>query len=308
MSEQHVESRYGRRDVLTATCATTLAGLAFGTKMVTAEGTTVGSPRSLLHRSGAPDIAYDDLGSDDTALLFTPGWCVGRRVFASLPARCSEQHRVLALDWRGHGESGRARGDFGDVELVEDAIDLIRATRAKRVIPVALAHSGWIALELRRRMGSLIDRIVLIDWIVADAPPPFIAVLGALQDPKRWRAARDQLFAMWVQGVGQPDLERFIYTDMGSYDFDMWSRAGREISRAYTQYGSPLKAMAAIEPALPVLHLYAQPDEPGFLMAQQSYSDAHPWYHVHKLAARSHFPMFEVPTDMAVAIKGFARR
>jgi pimeloyl-ACP methyl ester carboxylesterase len=189
---------------------------------------------------------------------------------------------------------------------VDDAVDLIRATGLRRVIPVALAHSGWIALELRRRMEAVIDKIVLIDWMVADPPAPFLATLGALQDPKRWREARDQLFEMWVRGVGRPDLERFIYGDMGSYDFTMWSRAGREISRAYARYGSPLKAMAAFEPVVPVLHLYAQPDDPEFLIAQKSYSDVHPWFYVHKLQARSHFPMFEVPSEIAIAINDFA--
>jgi len=306
MSNHNSEARYRRRDVLATACAATVAGVPSGTKLDKAVAATASGPRRILHRSSAPDLAYDDLGAGDSALLFTPGWCVGRRVFASLPARCCEQRRVLALDWRGHGDSGAVPGDFGDTELVNDAVDLIRATGLRRVIPVALAHSGWIALELRRRMGAVVDRIVLIDWIVADPPAPFLAALDALQDPKRWREARDQLFAMWVRGVGRPDLERFIYGDMGSYEFDMWSRAGREISRAYAQFGSPLNAMAAFEPVVPVLHLYAQPEDPGYLMAQQSYADAHPWFHVHRLRAQSHFPMFEVPSDLAIAINNFA--
>jgi pimeloyl-ACP methyl ester carboxylesterase len=147
--------------------------------------------------------------------------------------------------------------------------------------------------------------IVLLDWLVAEPPPPFLSALRALQHEHEWEAARDGLFAMWTHGVGEPKLERFIASDMGAYHFDMWSRAGREVERAYTTFGSPLQALAAM-PASAVLHLYAQPDDPGFLAVQQDYSRTHSWFRVHKLAARSHFPMFEVPDEMARIIGEFA--
>jgi hypothetical protein len=54
-----------------------------------------------------------------------------------------------------------------------------------------------------------------------------------------------------------------------------------------------------------VLHLYAQPDEPGYLAAQRTFADSHPWYSVLRLDARSHFPMFEVPQEMSAEIEQF---
>jgi len=92
---------------------------------------------------------------------------------------------------------------------------------------------------------------------------------------------------------------------MGSYGFDMWARAGREIAAAYAREGNPLQALAALNPPVPVLHLYAQPDDPGYLQAQHAFAASYPWFHVQKLAAHSHFPMFEVPEAMAQAIEEF---
>lgn len=93
---------------------------------------------------------------------------------------------------------------------------------------------------------------------------------------------------------------------MGSYSFDMWSQAAREISRSYSQWGSLLQALAGLQlPTLPILHLYAQPDEAGFLAAQQAFAAEHPWFQVQKLGAQSHFPMFEVPADIVQAIARF---
>lgn len=93
--------------------------------------------------------------------------------------------------------------------------------------------------------------------------------------------------------------------DMGSYPFEMWARAGREISAAYAKAGSPLQALANLDPRVPALHLYAQPNDPAYLAAQQSFSIAHPWFQASRLEARSHFPMYEVADEMALAIGKF---
>ena len=283
------------------------AGLVADARAAAGGSTDTGRGSRRLDRGARPPIAYDDLGSGDTALLFLPGWCVSRRVFQSLPERCAERHRVLSLDWRGHGESGVVNGEFGRADLVEDAIDVLRAAGVRRFVPVALAHSGWVALDLCRQFGSMVAGVVLVDWLVLEAPPPFLEALRALQQPTRWSTARDQLFSLWTQGIGQPYLEQFIRGDMGRYDYEMWARAGREIESAYARYQSPLAAFAAYGGGVPVEHLFGQPDAPEYLATQVVFAVANPWFRVHRLQARSHFPMFEVPEEMADDIDSFVR-
>lgn len=67
-------------------------------------------------------IAYDDRGSGEPALLLLPGWCGPRTLFDPATARLESSFRTLAVDWRGHGDSKSAAGDFGFADLVEDAI------------------------------------------------------------------------------------------------------------------------------------------------------------------------------------------
>jgi pimeloyl-ACP methyl ester carboxylesterase len=251
-------------------------------------------------------ISYDDRGQGEPVLLFMPGWCGSRKVFDELAPRCAVRRRTLTLDWRGHGQSERPADDFGASDLANDALAVIQASRAQQVVPVALSHAGWVAIELRRRLGHRIRKLVLLDWIVLDAPPPFLAALRSLQDPAQWQQTREQLFSMWLHGLALPKLAHYVREDMGSYPFEMWARAGREIGEAYAKAGSPLQALATLDAAVPVLHLYAQPDDPGYLAAQQSFAAAHRWFQVSKLEARSHFPMYEVPDEMAKAIETFA--
>ena len=96
-------------------------------------------------------IYYDDRGKDEPVLLCLTGWCVHHTIFLPLAERLSAQHRVLAMDWRGHGKSQASAQDFGYVEMLADAISVIEASGAKSVIPIAQAHGGWVAVELRRR-------------------------------------------------------------------------------------------------------------------------------------------------------------
>jgi pimeloyl-ACP methyl ester carboxylesterase len=250
-------------------------------------------------------IMYDDMGQGEPALLFTPGWCASRSMYRRLMSLCSAHRRTVTLDWVGHGDSEKPKEDFGASSLVADALAVIEASGVQQFVPVTNAHSGWIAIELRRQLGERIPKIIFLDWIILQAPEPFLNILQSLQDEQQWQEARERLFSTWLAGVDNADVHQFVRGTMGSYGFDMWSRSGREIARAYAQAGSPLQELTTLHPPVPALHLYTQPDDPAYLAAQQAFAEAHPWFKVQKLAAPSHFPMVEVPEQVALAIEDF---
>ena len=254
-------------------------------------------------------IAFDDTGPKDMespAFLLLPGWCTSRSVFRELAAELSKQRRTLTVDWAGHGDSGTPTTDFGASDLVAQAEAVIVASGVARVIPVTISHAGWVALALRQKLGARVAKIALLDWIVSDAPPPFLEVLQGMQSPG-WRQAVEMIFGMWLHGVTSERVIRFVKDEMGAYDGSMWARAAREISAAYAREGSPLAAYARLEgEPVPTLHLYAQPDDPGYLAFQQSFSASHPWYRAVKLAVNSHFPLLECPEQMAAELLRFA--
>jgi len=251
-------------------------------------------------------INYDGSGQGEPALLFMPGWWCSREMFARLLPLCASRRRALALDWRSHGQSeSPEEGDFGIKDMVGDALAVIEASGAQRVVPVAQAHANWMALELRRRLAERIPGVVSLSWLVLDPPPAFLGALEAAQDPKRWEQAREGLFSTWLKGVDDAEVIRFVREDMGSYGFEMVSRAGREVSAAYAREGNPLRALASLDPPVPWMHLYAQPPDPGYLAAQEAFAEEHPWFSVRKVEAHSHFPSIEVPDKVAAAIESF---
>lgn len=256
-------------------------------------------------RCGSVPIDYADSGRGEPALLFLPGWCATREGFGQVPDLAAKHRRCLSLDWRGHGKSGAPAGDFGSQGLVDDALAVIAASGAQNVIPVALAHAGWVAIELRRRLRDRVPKLVLVDWFVLDAPAPFASALRNLQDPIHWEETRNRLFSSWLEGVANQEIIDFVRLRMGTFAADMWGRAGREVSAAYKKHFSPLRALERLKPPVPVMHIYAQPADPAYYQAQESFSESHPWFSVIRVNAISHFPTMEVPEEVAEAIEKF---
>jgi pimeloyl-ACP methyl ester carboxylesterase len=251
--------------------------------------------------------SYDDVGSSEPALLLLPGWCADRSVYLDMVRHLASRFRVLALDWRGHGRSPEVPGEFGEAELLEDALAVIEQSGVRSVILVAQAHAGWVAIALRRRLGLKVRGLVLLEWLVLGAPPTFLAALSSMQSPAHWRDAVDRIFERWLAGSNDPRLTNFVRGRMGAHGYPMWARAARAIQTAYAREGSPLAALGRLTPPVPVLHLYAQPRTPDFLVAQQGFARSHDWFQVELLEARSHFPMFEVPEVMARMIGQFVQ-
>lgn len=254
-------------------------------------------------------IYYDDRGKGEPVLLCLPGWCVHHTIFVPLAERLSAQHRVLAMDWRGHGQSQACDQEFGYAEMVADVLSVIQASGAQSVIPVAQAHGGWAAIALRRRLGQLVPKMVSISWnpiFTSGNPfaPSFLRAREALQDHARCRETLEQMLTMWLSGA-PASVQTHIRNEMESHGFEDWARAGREISAMYAHEGDPLQALSQLSPPVPVLHVYAEPRTPEYLLAQESFARDHSWFAVRRLESVSHFPTIEVPDEIAGVIREF---
>jgi hypothetical protein len=167
-----------------------------------------------------------------------------------------------------------------------------------------------VAIEVRRRLGEKVPKMIASSWPVISArgnplAPRFLAAMEALQDEVRWREAAENVVTMFVGGAPASVQTQIRNQMLMSHGFEMWSRAGREISAMFGQEGDPLTALSKLSPPMPVLHVYAQPAAPEYLSTQESFAREHPWFHVRRLEAASQFPTLEVPDETASVIKEF---
>ena len=249
-------------------------------------------------------ISYDDLGAGDPALLFATGWCSNKERWSTVARLCAAKRRVLSTEWRGHGSSDPAVGEFGLEEMVSDLLAVADAAGVEQFVPCAASHSGFVAIEMCRRFPERVPMLVHVDWYVIPPPPPYRAVLEQLTSPDDWPSARDKLFEIWRAGVESPAIDDALGA-MKQHGADMWMRSGREIMAGYDRVGSPTAAWASIDPPVPVLHLYGQPADPAFLAAQHAFAEEHPWFTVQKLPGVTHFAMVETPELVSDAIDEF---
>jgi pimeloyl-ACP methyl ester carboxylesterase len=255
-------------------------------------------------------IYYDDRGMGEPVILCLPGFTNDHTIFAPLVERLSADYRVLAMNLRGHGKSQASDRDFGFAEMAGDAIAVIEDSGAHSVIPYAQGQLPWVAIELRKRLGERVPKMVASSWPAITTrgnplAPRFLAAMEAVQDEARSRETAEKVVTMFVSGAPASVQEQIRNQMLESHGYEMWGRAGREISAMFAQEGDPLRALSKLSPPVDVLHVYAQPATPEYLSAQESFAREHPWFSVRRLEAASQFPTLEVPDQTAAVVREF---
>ncbi|EKF18174.1 alpha/beta fold hydrolase [Nitratireductor pacificus] len=258
-------------------------------------------------RIGANPFTYDEAGSGDAVLLLS-GWCQDHRLFKHLAPELARTHRVIRLDWRGHGEDRSHDGDFTTADQASDIVAFVDALGLEKVVPVSTSHGGWANIEATDRLGvGRVPRSVVIDWIMVTPNESFFTMIDELQDRTNWENGRSDFFGYWIGDTDNRDIVDHVNNEMAGFDYEMWARSGREIARAYRKWGNPMARMKAIAETRPVTHIFSQPFEQEYLAAQQEFAVSNPWFQPTKLKGTTHFPTLEQPRAVADTIRAFLK-
>src|SRR5690349_9128019 len=109
-------------------------------------------------------LAFDDTGSGDPAIVFLHGWCCDRSYFAPQVDHFSAAHRVISVDQRGHGEAHPAPdSDCSIAAFAGDAAELIESLGLDRPLVVGHSLGGIISLALAASRPDLVRGVVMVD-------------------------------------------------------------------------------------------------------------------------------------------------
>jgi pimeloyl-ACP methyl ester carboxylesterase len=114
----------------------------------------------------APDgvtIVYSAAGSGEPALLFVHGGLANRSFWESELRTLAADHRVLAIDLAGHGESGSNRRRWGIPQFGQDACAVVSAERLNKVIVFGNSLGGPVAIEAALLLPGTIVGVVGVD-------------------------------------------------------------------------------------------------------------------------------------------------
>lgn len=143
-----------------------------------------------LNRNGI-NLAYQEAGSGAPPLLLVHGFCGDHTHLAPQFDYFRRNHRVIAVDRRGHGQSDKPDQAYTIEGFADDMAWLCRELGLYK--PVVIVHSmGAIGLELAARFPDLPAAIVMLD--TPFLPPPEVQVgFRQLLDGLRSPAYRDVL-------------------------------------------------------------------------------------------------------------------
>lgn len=109
-------------------------------------------------------IHYKDEGKGAPALVFLHGWCDSSDIWRETIAEFSEEHRCIAPDMRGHGQSSFA-GDhaYFPEALSSDVVALWQSLGLDQPIVVGHSFGGFLAAEIARRYPDFARAVVIVD-------------------------------------------------------------------------------------------------------------------------------------------------
>lgn len=107
-------------------------------------------------------LSYSERGSGRPAFLFVHGWACDSTVWDAQMEELSKDHRCVAVDLRGRGNSA-AVPPFGVGRALEDLAAIIKQLELAPVVVVGHSLGGIVALALNGRYPELVLGTVTID-------------------------------------------------------------------------------------------------------------------------------------------------
>ena len=132
-------------------------------------------------RDGVP-LAFDVRGAGEPTLVFLHGWACDRGYWREQLDVFAKDHRVVSLDFAGHGESGAGRRAWSIDGLASDLVMVVEALDLRRVVLVGHSMGGSVALAAAPRLRDRLVGIVGADMMhdpkmvpTADLMAPLLA-------------------------------------------------------------------------------------------------------------------------------------
>src|SRR4051812_24317928 len=132
---------------------------------------------ATLNREGV-DVAYEVFGSGDQTIVFTPpDSIVDARCWKAQVPFLARHARVVTIDPRGNGRSGRPTDPaaYADTEYAADTLAVMDELGIRSAVLIGVCSSGWTGLLLAADHSDRVDGLVVVSPKLPFVTPPMPA-------------------------------------------------------------------------------------------------------------------------------------
>jgi pimeloyl-ACP methyl ester carboxylesterase len=276
------------------------------------DGATVTVPGGKILELPGGDMQVVDRGprDGDPIVLVHCFSCAMDYWDGMLPALAAE-HRVIAVDLRGHGGSEKPGSGYSVPEQAEFVAEALRELQVSDAEVVGHSLGGSVAVALAEGSPALVDRVAIVDM-----PPDgsygdlgflaglaFQPVLGeALWTIKPDFSVRQGLEVAFAPGYDVPDA---FVDDVNRLTYTAYDESPAEVDKFFGEKSLDQRLRAVGKPLMVLMGAEEQVvDDPGRALAQ--YAGSVPGTETHLIAGAGHSPNVEKPAQSARLVLAFA--
>jgi len=156
-----------------------------------------GEPRTRWVQAGGVRLHGLEWGERGDPLVLVPGGGQSAHVYLELGPALAEEHRVIAVTPRGHGQSATPAEGYTVACVAAELREAMDALGVERAAVVAHSVGGAAAARLAADHPSRVDRLVLLDGVTDYAgrdavlaanphPPPPYPLFGTRLEQREW--------------------------------------------------------------------------------------------------------------------------
>ena len=240
-------------------------------------------------------MAFEQAGAGGPALVFLHGFACDRSFLAPQTAHFSAGHRVVSVDFLGHGQSDTPETEYRLPRFAAEVARLLEHLGLKNVVVVGHSMGGSVALELAAGWPELVRSAVSIDSTLISSPErkakALPAMLRSLQGPHYLMAARRFAGSMVLPSDGEA-IKEHVEAVMSSPPRHVLI----ELTRGLIAWDGP-PALARLKRPL----LYIGSRRP--LTGQAAMLASSPWVQYAQAAGSGHFLTLIVPQQINAMIE-----
>jgi len=143
--------------------------------------------------------------TDAPSLVLLHGYTGHARSWDAFAEAMTDRYRVLALDQRGHGETGWAPADqYGVADMADDLEAFVKALGLTGFTLLGLSMGGMVAMEYAGRQPKELAACVIVDIGPEIVQSGSQRIQAAVQEASDVFASRDEAFAVARAGNSRP--------------------------------------------------------------------------------------------------------